>query len=404
MVEHPELTFRKAYLLKAQTPIIHFQYDQSGAALRPSEVKPKLDRYLRKVYGGEIPKTWLVSDQTQALRYQMRIIACGSDKLDGIKIRDCKAYFGNMGNGVDSKDLVFRDCLLEINCFIPELMQLIDQYIGSFFVLHNFGTRQSKGFGGFLVEGKTTQSQVSRVIQQNCPYFFYTDFPANTDLKGRLNHAMVVYACLKNGISMGNRGFPGYATNEYLSEDIGNDKEFIQDFIMQTGQKPYSRYAFIRAVLGLAENFDYRQKGLVKVIQIQGTELRNKTPYIPLESMREGLGIKRFQSPVLIKIFENKMYFILQDTYKEILGKAFILMKERDWSPIKSMIERKQYAKAQQVLQSNAKAISTPEQFDAERFMHDFVDYFNKERDALRRCPRDWKPSADLVLKKGGQG
>ena len=50
MVEHPNLPFRREYTLLAQTPMIHFQHDQSGAALRPSEVKPKFDRYLRKLY------------------------------------------------------------------------------------------------------------------------------------------------------------------------------------------------------------------------------------------------------------------------------------------------------------------------------------------------------------------
>lgn len=32
--------------LEAQSPMIHFQYDQAGATLRASEVKPKLDRFL----------------------------------------------------------------------------------------------------------------------------------------------------------------------------------------------------------------------------------------------------------------------------------------------------------------------------------------------------------------------
>ena len=403
MVEHPNLPFRREYTLLAQTPMIHFQHDQSGAALRSSEVKPKLDRYLRKLYGKAMPKHWRVSEQHEALNYQMRITATGQDKRNGLTIRDCKAYFGNMGNSADNKELVFRDCTLEINCFIPELLRLIDEHIGSFFVLHNFGTRQSKGFGGFLVQEKTSEVQAGRVIQQNCPHFFYADFSANTDLRGRLNHAMVVYTCLKNGMSMGNRGFPGYAINGYMYDDVGNDKEFIRDFVMRSGRASYDSYEFIRAVLGLAENYDYRQRGLVKVIQIQGTELRNGRPVIPLESLKDGLGIKRFQSPVLIKIFRNRMYFIMRSSYEDILGKAFVLMKESNWDPIKAMIARGQYVQAQQVLQDTAQVIFTPKEFDARFFMCDFVDYFNEKKDDLRRCPRDWKPSADLTLEKGGK-
>lgn len=403
MVAQANLTFQKVYTLVAQTPLIHFQSDQAGAALRPSEVKPKLDRYLWKCCGGNVPEVWLVAGQPKTLNYQMRILSQGADKRGNLTVRDCKAYFGNMGQG-SAKDIVFRDCRLEINCFIPDLLKFLDENIGSFFVLHNFGTRQSKGFGGYLVREKTNEQQAEKILRENFSHYCYADFPANTSLKGRLDHATVVYTCMKNGISMGNRGFPGYATNAYLPADVGNDKEFIQDFVMQTGRDPYSQYAFIRAVLGLAENYDYRQKGLVKVIQIQGTELRNGTPYIPLESIEQGLGIKRFQSPVLIKIFQNKMFFLLRDDLEEILGKVFILMREREWAPIQTMLKNKQYQEVKQALQRGGKFISTPEQFDGAFFMRDFVDYFHANSERIRKCPAFWKPSADLILEEGGQG
>ena len=37
-------------MLLPQSPLIHFQWDQPGAALRATEVKPKLDRYIIKRY------------------------------------------------------------------------------------------------------------------------------------------------------------------------------------------------------------------------------------------------------------------------------------------------------------------------------------------------------------------
>lgn len=403
MVEHPNLAFQKVYTLIAQTPIIHFQPDQAGAILRASEVKPKLDRYLWKLCGGNVPDAWLISGQPKALNYQMRILSHGSDKRENLRIGDCKAYFGNMGNGTE-KNIVFRDCRLEINCFIPDLLKFLDENIGSFFVLHNFGTRQSKGFGGYLVNEKTTEKQAEQVLRKHYAHFFYAEFPQNTTMKGRLDHATVVYTCLKNGISMGNRGFPGYATNGYMYSDVGNDKEFISNCVMKNRPLAYESYEFIRAVLGLAENYDYRQNGLVKVIHFQGAHTENGRLRIPLESIENGAGIKRFQSPVLIKIFQNKMFFLLQDDLREILGKVFILIRERDWEPIQTMIKNKRYQEAQQVLQQNARFISTPETFDGEFFMNDFVDYFDEHRDKLRRCPALWKPSADLILGKGGKG
>ena len=68
------------------------------------------------------------------------------------------------------------------------------------------------------------------------------------------------------------------------------------------------------------------------------------------------------------------------------------------------MINRKQFEKAQQAIYDSAKTIATPAVFDAAFFMDDFTDYFNEEKYKLRRCPRDWKPSAELTLEKGGQG
>ena len=41
-----DYTFQKEHELKQWTPLIHFQSGQSGATLRTTEVKPKLDRFL----------------------------------------------------------------------------------------------------------------------------------------------------------------------------------------------------------------------------------------------------------------------------------------------------------------------------------------------------------------------
>lgn len=45
------------------------------------------------------------------------------------------------------ESLLYKDGLtLTIRCFIPELLTLIDEHIRGFFMMHNFGTRQRKGF------------------------------------------------------------------------------------------------------------------------------------------------------------------------------------------------------------------------------------------------------------------
>ena len=170
--------FQKNYLLKAQSPMIHFQHSAEGACLRATEVKPKLDRFLiRKFRLENIDFTkWKSTKEHEALDYRMSLKA-GADHRGTLTIRDFPIFYGNMGTG-ERKEIVFRDCSLTITCFKPDLMKQIDRYIGEFFIVTNFGTMQDKGFGSFLVEGKdSSPATVSECLRneysaQKC-YTFY---------------------------------------------------------------------------------------------------------------------------------------------------------------------------------------------------------------------------------------
>src|ERR1035437_9359344 len=67
--------YKLEFTLKQHTPIIHFQHDQDGATLRASEVKPKLDKYIIKKYGGEVHSDWYNGKvENHSLDYKLRII------------------------------------------------------------------------------------------------------------------------------------------------------------------------------------------------------------------------------------------------------------------------------------------------------------------------------------------
>ena len=70
-----DYSFVRTYKLSQQTPLIHFQYDQEGATLRATEVKPKLDAYLASKYGEETVKQWRIDPEKKkvALNYRMTI-------------------------------------------------------------------------------------------------------------------------------------------------------------------------------------------------------------------------------------------------------------------------------------------------------------------------------------------
>lgn len=429
--------FRRTYTLVAQTPMIHFQHDQAGANLRATEVKPKLDRYLSSLLD-RVPDTWRMPGQPTALHYQMRILTEErSSKLRGLSIDDCKAYFGNMGSG-DKKELVFRDCQLEIHCFIPDLLAFIDRNISGFFIVHNFGTRQSKGFGGFLVAG-TKPVEIRQTLEAHCPHFFYADLPRATDLLGRMNHALAVYTLLKNGTNQtryqnGIYRFPqryikGYAMRAFLPAGVGSDKAFLKARVVpaRTSRQnediqPYASYTFIRALLGLADHYEFRDdmrnggidpvKGkpravTVNIAHFEGTEIRNGKLSIPEESIRNSRGIKRFRSPILIKIFENRIYFLLDESWQIMLGQTFLMMKKGDHKAAMDMVKAKRFRDAQALFQ-NAKYIRTPDEFDPDAFITGFIQYFHDHRETLRAFPdrgggSEFQPSSALTLEKGGK-
>ena len=122
-MEKKQYPFIKEFMLISQTPMIHFQFEQNGATLRATEVKPKLDAFLTekaKQIGVDISQ-WLIHD-TKALNYKMRIIAEGASTSD-CNIGNYKFYFGNRGES--KKDVVFQNAKLQIICFLDELRDLI---------------------------------------------------------------------------------------------------------------------------------------------------------------------------------------------------------------------------------------------------------------------------------------
>lgn len=65
-----DTSYRKTFVLRQQTPMIHFQYADRGAIIRASEFKPKLDKFLVKKKGGEnhMPGNWLLDRQMKISR------------------------------------------------------------------------------------------------------------------------------------------------------------------------------------------------------------------------------------------------------------------------------------------------------------------------------------------------
>ena len=443
--------FIHTYTLKQETPMIHFQHDQAGATLRASEVKPKLDRFLCGKLGITFDEQhenrpsahsdWFIPG-TKALNYKMRVLGHGTKTITkdterlirnsripnsrDIPPKDKKSeinemYFANMPdlNGVDSqaeKEQIIRESCKEyvfapyvinngkleagieiiVQCFQPSLMEWLGNtdLIYEFFLVYNFGSRQSKGFGGFTLtriddNDLSEVDPISVLISPLSPdgeeepyHFFYGYADGDDSYTAMLNHACTVYACLKGGLNRAGykknenryvnpgRYIKGYIQRKYLddinSRDCGSDKAFIKTNVIKKREtsterygedsetrerfSEYRKFSFVRALLGLADHYEFKD------------DMRGGTAAVV-----SGDGIDRFRSPITIKIVGDRLLFIFDKKpeaprklrINDMLKKKFMIYRKTGSPPLFS------------------ENVRTPAEFDVEVFIEGFLDYFN---------------------------
>lgn len=475
------MDFQLTYRLIQQTPLIHFQHDQKGATLRATEVKPKLDRFIIEKMGGEdeVPGKWFIGD-TKALDYKMRIVTEGEpeiscmaeyeiaikslkdllkkkkyelvrsysrtldeecknleSKIKGLtKKRDAEInsmYFGNMVSDKETdygeavregyKETVFypeRDQVqLNVICFTKELREKIEAYIEEFFFVNNFGTRQSKGFGGFtaikLVDVKEEiGKEPIKTLSEKGYRFFYAEM--NGESTEMLNHAKNIYAVMKGGYNhtgwdersecykYEDRYIKGYIHRRFLDEfgynDKGSDKAFIKSkkklAINKKTNKPYeyskkrhgqpedykyNDYEFVRALFGLADNYEFRgiREGKVDVFGV--AEDGNS------------FGVERFKSPITVKIIGNKLIFLFGD-FSPICNRKRFFFAPNGIPNKKAFDKKTDSEKLNEIINNKSvfEEIHTIEKFGDDEiitFINRFVMYFEKEKATLGKFSKN---------------
>lgn len=363
--------YKYEFKLKQVTPMIHFQHYESGATLRSTEVKPKLDKFLwyciqyiqEKRYLTDIKnlvkaleaeykksnthrESILLKQGTKelansligakleeqvAFRYQLRIETSDSAAIS----EDINAmYFGNMGEDTKKKKSVFAK--QPLNCSIitdsPNLLSLIKKVLPAFFLLHNFGTRQTKGFGGFEVVGNFRS--LDEIKKYNKYDFLCIEKNSVLDFSSaevKMNIAKWIYALMKGGINFNRIYEKGFLPIYFLKHDIGNEKAFMkqkilnisavkqeenEDKIVLTPPSEKPKCGYVRALLGITENYLFKSG--------EGGQ-RIGEPNVSVWSSKKQFGgvVERYASPILIKITKDILYFIPTDDGKAIAGKKF---------------------------------------------------------------------------------
>jgi len=401
-------SFIHSYNLIAQTPLIHFQWRMKGATLRASEVKPKLDRFVIKSFkesGNSVPEEWYEAERTGSLDYKMQIQR--TSEKEWVDINKIKSYFASKAD-TEGKRSIFFDCRLDIICHKPALAEYIDTIIKKFFILNVFGARQSKGFGGFVVEG-TTAEEIYEEIAKKYGTFLYAETEENTKTLQKLNHIHTLYSVMKNGINRslysdktGEYRFPeryikGYAVREFLPENTGSDKAFIKSKIvsgnLRGGLKTnpeYENFTFIRAILGLADSYIFcKTDGPAEKIKFYSFD----------ETTGESRKIEKFRSPVSIRIYGSRIYIFIEDTYKQMVGRNFVFLDEETFKRYKRCRDKEDKKNILKLCPH----ISTPETFDPREFLCGFAVYFEKNKEKLRAFYQEGRTdefsgSANLML------
>lgn len=257
------------FTLKQHTPIIHFQWNQDGATLRASEVKPKLDRFIIEQLGKEAnssltdyeeiykaglkkahQKGWLIDKEGKkgALDYKIKIES-NDNKENRILNRHANSpmYFGNMGNKPEEKEKFkhFKITNDDINCCIhtsnfnldikKNLLSEIEPRLSDFFYLNNFGTRQSKGYGSFsLIKTTFNNSEKKYSLTTNLyNYCFDIDIDIkpieNGDFKELFEKIDWFYRSIRSGININNQLYFKSSLFMYLNnKGIQWDKKTIK--------------------------------------------------------------------------------------------------------------------------------------------------------------------------------
>lgn len=366
--------WQKEYKLVQHTPLIHFQHSEPHACLRATEVKPKLDRFLIEQleeddrFGDGRWKKWFVGDGSQqSFDYMMRItpnseqvdrtqsieraIARAEHRPPNASLHEIhKNYFGNMASEKKREEkkkairetfkesLFYKDGLtLTIRCFIPELLTFIDEHIRGFFMMHNFGTRQRKGFGSFTVDISTKPNEPKGfdLVGKYCPNAYYCKLDGNVNADALLDAVWVISAFLRSGFNRGEGNYVRGFVFRYFQREknpLANDKAFVKQKVLRNvyneatrGEHlhPYGnnvRYRYVRGLLGTNENSRFcraprgetREDLTVHNIYIHSAE-----------------GVERFPSPLLFKPIGKFVFILPQKMPDEIFGSEFYILEKK---------------------------------------------------------------------------
>lgn len=318
-----------------------------------------------------LEKKWLVGKGDHpALDYKMRIEAEGNTdeyllasylKDDSIKnlkrcginsVGDTPFFAQEKQNGqivrssnsrsewdkIDKKGIIEKN-IITVTIFFKNaiLAEMVSNGVQSFFISTNFGTRQSKGFGCFspvriIFDEETINLEpIEKVLERNfC--FVYKKSIEGQGIATILSTINRDYRLLKSGLTRPYAKSKLMLYADSIDSSIGWDKKYIKvntndyfeneegdSYILkckkenkQYSYSPRDSYSYYRALLGLAEQFEFLLENP------PFGDIRNKM----IIKVRNN-NIQRYQSPLLFKVFDRYIYLVGNEVSPEMLDQPF---------------------------------------------------------------------------------
>ncbi len=319
--------FKLEFTLKQHTPIIHFQADQTGATLRVTELKPKLDRFIKnelqaidvKLYEkfkDTIDDENIFPDDKGSNKYRLTLYATTK-----IPEQNTGAYFGDINDKIQliTSAIPIRVQIKSTNSRLNELIKEALRYV---LVYENFGTRQTKGYGSFTPNNMNEDEFKEKLLKK-----YKVLYKKNS--RNSLQTIKNDYQLLKSGR---NRPYTKSILFDYLcGNKIKWEKRMIKEYLKRNHLEVFNRLKYetdnhrIKKCEPEHNNYEYKYiRGLLGIGE-QLQFLKNNAPNndkVTIKIKPKNSNIERFASPILYKVFDNKIYVMAKNNIS-IKGEEF---------------------------------------------------------------------------------
>lgn len=337
--------------IQQHTEFLHFQSinDKETPEIRMTELKPKLDRFIWKLLDEQNRERWLKEKFARknhndhiSLAYKVRVLQSDQRKNQKIKYEPNRHVYESyvlfqLKNNEHSL-IWYNRLTVQFFSFYKEVLDTIRRHIEAFFLLHNFGYRQRKGFGSFTVtsiedpNGKEKCKDPHQKILEFKNLREIDGFPSlvgmielkeNSNFLGKGGIIPVIYQVLKSGINLNGKYIKSSLTSYLLKNGpIISEKRAIKQ-ILENGKGYKERNGLhqeqtvraTRVVLGMGYNASY---------QLQN---RQRIDVLYTYKRKDGKTLDRFPSPLIFKIINNRIYLYLEENITQYLDDCQLNIK-----------------------------------------------------------------------------